>query len=155
MDIRNLKIIKNKDGHGTMGYKIALPSTWIKSMGLDESNYATLIFKDNSILIKNKEDIDMKDLMKEKLVEDAYNGYVEMNEDENKIVIDLNSFNYCEECKNDDGELDLKLIEELNKKLIDLFEKNEYDVYEAGGIYAEDGQMKNVNPNTAVAIKRC
>ena len=64
-EIRNLKIIKNKDGHGTMGYKIALPSKWIKSMDLDKTNYATLIFKNNSIVIKNKEDYDMEELVKE------------------------------------------------------------------------------------------
>ena len=38
--------------------------------------------------------------------------------------------------------------------LIDMFEKNGYDVYKEGGIYAEDGTFKNVNPYTAVALKR-
>ena len=59
-ETRKLKIIKNKDGHGTMGYKIALPSKWIEIMGLDKTDYATLIFKDNSITIKNKEEKNMK-----------------------------------------------------------------------------------------------
>ena len=59
-ETRKLKIIKNKDGHGTMGYKIALPSKWIEIMGLDKTDYATLIFKDNSITIKNKEKKNMK-----------------------------------------------------------------------------------------------
>lgn len=64
-EIRNLKIIRNKDGHGTIGYKITLPSKWIKSMGLDTQDYATLIFKDNSIILKNKEDFEMENIIKE------------------------------------------------------------------------------------------
>ena len=59
MEKRELRIIKNKDGHGTMCYKIALPAKWIKSMGLDTTDYATLIFNKNIILIKNKEDFEM------------------------------------------------------------------------------------------------
>ena len=91
---------------------------------------------------------------KEKIVKEVFEGYVEMTEDENKIVIDLNGFDYLDECKNEEGELDLELIDELNEMLIDLFGKSGYDVYEHGGIYAENGQFKNVNPDTAVAIKR-
>lgn len=91
---------------------------------------------------------------KELLVKQAYEGYVEMAEDENKIVIDLNGFDYLDECKNEEGELDLELVEELNKMLIDLFEENGYDVYQHDGIYAEDGQFKNVEVDTVVAIKK-
>lgn len=91
---------------------------------------------------------------KELLVKQAFEGYIEMTEDENKIVIDLNGFDYLDECKNEDGELNLELTAELNKMLIDLFEKNGYNVYKNGGIYAEDGQFKNVEVDTAVAIKR-
>lgn len=50
---RKLKIIKNQDGHGTICYKISLPTRWIKCMGLDVQDYATVEFKDNSIIIKN------------------------------------------------------------------------------------------------------
>lgn len=82
MEIRNLKIIKNKDGHGTMGYKIALPSKWIKNIGLDESDYATLIFKDNSILIKNKEDFEMEEMIKE-LKEELLNKEITLCEMDN------------------------------------------------------------------------
>jgi len=57
MEERILKIIKNKDGHGTMCYKIALPSKWIKALGLDTSDYATLTFKNNSIIIKRKDGV--------------------------------------------------------------------------------------------------
>lgn len=91
---------------------------------------------------------------KELLVKQAFEGYIEMAEDENKIVIDLNGFDYLDECKDEEGELDLELTTELNKMLIDLFEENGYDVYQHGGMYAEDGQFKSVEADTAVAIKR-
>ena len=94
----------------------------------------------------------MDNLMKEKLVKSAYEGYLEMAEDE-YITIDLNGFSYCEECKNDDGELDLDLIKDLNKLLICEFEKNGFEVYQEGGIYAKDGNFKDVLPDTAVAVK--
>lgn len=83
-EIRDLKIIKNKDGHGTMGYKIALPSKWIKSMGLDKSDYATLIFKGNSIIIKNKEDYKMEEMIKE-LKEELLNKEFKLYEMDNAI----------------------------------------------------------------------
>lgn len=103
---------------------------------------------------------------KELLVKQAFEGYIETAENENKIIIDLNTFdeevkNYLNNLHSDDdnycyGDDDkfLDLTSELNRMLIDLFEKNNYDVYEAGGIYVEDGQFKNVNPDTAVAIKK-
>ena len=55
---------------------------------------------------------------KELLVKQAFEGYVEMAEDENKIIVDLNGFDYLDECKN------------------------------------EDGQFKNVEADTVVAIKK-
>ena len=90
---------------------------------------------------------------KNELVKRAYEGYLEMAEDEEKIIIDLNGFDYCEECKTEDGELDLDLTSELNQMLIEMFKTNGYDVYTAGDTYAEDGQFKNVVADTAVAIK--
>ena len=52
-ETRKLKIIRNKDGHGTMGYKIALPSKWISKMDLDNKEYAILEFNCKEIIIKN------------------------------------------------------------------------------------------------------
>lgn len=89
----------------------------------------------------------------EKLVKDAYKGYLEMAENENKIVIDLNGFDLLEECKNEEGELDLDLTVELNDMLISLFEENGYTTYKNGEFYAEDGKFVDVYPATVVAIK--
>lgn len=91
---------------------------------------------------------------KENLVKEAFEGYISLAEDENKIIIDLNSFDFCDECKNEEGEIKLELVAELNNMLFDLFEKNGYNVYKNGDIYAEDGQFKDVNPDTVVAIKK-
>lgn len=88
-----------------------------------------------------------------KMVEKAYKGYLEMTEDENKIIIDLNGFDYCDECKNEDGELDLDLTSKLNEMLINLFKENSYTIYEHGSFYAENGTFVNVNVDTTVAIK--
>lgn len=66
MEKRKLKIIRNKDGHGTMNYKVSLPAKWIKQMNLDKQEYATLIYSNNNIVIKNKEELDMKEIKLEK-----------------------------------------------------------------------------------------
>ena len=88
---------------------------------------------------------------KELLVKQAYEGYIEFAEEENIITIDLNGFDYLDECQDEDGELNLELITELNKMLIDLFEQNGYDIYK--DIYPFDGQFRNVKVDTVVAIK--
>lgn len=86
-----------------------------------------------------------------KMVENAYEGYLEMADDQNKIVIDLNAFD--DECKNEDGDLDLNLVSELNNSLIKMFEDNGYTSYKNGEIYAENGNFVDVNPDTVVVIK--
>lgn len=96
----------------------------------------------------------MKKEEMEKLVKETYEGYVEYTDNEEKIVIDLDGFDYLDECMDDEGELDLELITQLNEMLIKLFEENNYNVYTVGNFYAEDGQFKNVEPDTAVAIKK-
>lgn len=107
----------------------------------------------------------MKKEEKKKLVKDVFEGYIEMAENEEKIIIDLNVFdeeviNYLEE-KNidnedysytDDDEF-LKLTSLLNEMLINKFKENGYDTYENGEFYAENGNFVNVLPNTVVAIK--
>ena len=95
---------------------------------------------------------------KEELVKMAFEGEIECAENENKIIISLNDFDedikeFLNDKHKDDEEFD-NLESELNSMLIDMFEKNGYDVYKEGGIYAEDGTFKNVNPYTAVALKR-
>ena len=88
------------------------------------------------------------------LVNKIFEEYVETAEDKEKIVIDLNGFDYCEECKNEDGGLNIEYTVELNKALIEMFEKNGYKVYTAGTFYPENGQFKDVDVDTAVAIKQ-
>ena len=93
----------------------------------------------------------MKNEEMKKIVKAAFEGYIEFAEDEKKIIIDLNGFD--EECKDENNELDLDLTVKLNEMLIDLFEENGYEAFKCGELYAEDGQFRNVNPDTVVVIK--
>ena len=53
MKKRNLNLIVNKDGHGTINYKIALPKSWLNQMGLSETERNVIIsFDDDKILIE-------------------------------------------------------------------------------------------------------
>lgn len=89
----------------------------------------------------------------DKLIKDAFNGYVEMadySDDGNEIItIDLNGFD--EELKNLN---DIESKDKLNQMLINYFENNGYDVYQLGDIYPLNGKMVDVLPDTAVAIKK-
>ncbi len=55
MKTRELKLIKNKDGHGTINYKICLPTKWVNFLGLDKEEKVAICLDDNSIIIKVKE----------------------------------------------------------------------------------------------------
>lgn len=84
---------------------------------------------------------------KEKLVEQACEGYIYEAEDEN--IIRFSEDTFAEECKHD---YDLK--EELNKMAMKYFENKGYEVYEQGTNYAYDGRISQVNAETAfIAIK--
>lgn len=65
MEIRELKLIKNKDGHGTMNYKICLPTKWVKFLELEKDEKVVVCMKDNAIIIKNKEDFKMEEMIEE------------------------------------------------------------------------------------------
>lgn len=53
MEKRNLKLIINKDGHGTINYKLSLPKTWINKMNLSEENRNVIVsFDENKIIIE-------------------------------------------------------------------------------------------------------
>lgn len=53
MEKRNLKLIVNKDGHGTTNYKIALPKVWIDKMDLSQENRNVIVsFDENKIIIE-------------------------------------------------------------------------------------------------------
>lgn len=53
MERRNLKLIANKDGHGTINYKISLPKKWIDRMKLNENERNVVIsFDENNSKIE-------------------------------------------------------------------------------------------------------
>lgn len=59
METRTLKIIKNKDGHGTINYKLSLPKKWIESLGIvdkiqvDFNNNKIIVYKENNNMEKS------------------------------------------------------------------------------------------------------
>ena len=69
METRTLKLIKNKDGHGTINYKLSLPKKWIDSMGVTDavkvefSNNKIIIYKEGNSMEKSfKTDARLKKL---------------------------------------------------------------------------------------------
>lgn len=73
-----------------------------------------------------------------------------MTEDENKILIDI--FTFDSVCKNNEGKIDDILDCELFEMLINMFEKNGYETYKNDEIYVENGQYKRVQGDIVVAI---
>ena len=61
MEYRELKLIKNLDGHGTINYKICLPTKWIKKLNLEKEEKVVVCSTDTSIIIINKEEFKMKE----------------------------------------------------------------------------------------------
>lgn len=84
MEYRELKLIKNKDGHGTINYKICLPTKWIKNLNLEKEEKVIVCTKNNSIIIKNKEDFKMEKMLKE-LNEELLNKEMTLVEMDNEI----------------------------------------------------------------------
>lgn len=84
MEYRELKLIKNKDGHGTINYKICLPTKWIKNLNLEKEEKVIVCTKNNSIIIKNKEDFKMEEMLKE-LKEELLNKEMTLVEMDNKV----------------------------------------------------------------------
>ena len=84
MEYRELKLIKNKDGHGTINYKICLPTKWIKNLNLEKEEKVIVYTKNNSIIIKNKEDFEMEEMLKE-LKEELLNKEISLVEMDNEV----------------------------------------------------------------------
>lgn len=84
MEYRELKLIKNKDGHGTINYKICLPTKWIKNLNLEKEEKVIVYTKNNSIIIKNKEDFKMEEMLKE-LNEELLNKEMTLVEMDNEV----------------------------------------------------------------------
>lgn len=98
MEYRELKLIKNKDGHGTINYKICLPTKWIKNLNLEKEEKVIVYTKNNSIIIKNKEDFKMEEMLKE-LKEELLNKeftLVEMDNEVERITESTSSLFNCE-----------------------------------------------------------
>ena len=54
MEQRNLKINKTKGGSGSLCFRISLPTSWIRSMELDNDNQAIVTFDGDKIVIKKE-----------------------------------------------------------------------------------------------------
>lgn len=56
MEIKyNAKILPYKDGHGTICYRIGIPTSWAKQLGFSEENRAAILeFNDDKIIIKRR-----------------------------------------------------------------------------------------------------
>ena len=90
------------------------------------------------------------DKLKE-LADDAYYGYttevdVTISDDEKYELLTIDMSDRMSE------ELTDEENEKAHKYLLDVFEQNGWDIYNEGGIYPWNGQLKNVNPDTAIAI---
>lgn len=83
MEVRELKLIKNKDGHGTVNYKICLPTKWVKSLELEKNEKVVIYMQNNAIIIKNKEDFEMEEMIKE-LKEELLNKEMSLLEMDNE-----------------------------------------------------------------------
>lgn len=84
MEYRELKLIKNKDGHGTVNYKICLPTKWVKSLELEKNEKVVIYMQNNAIIIKNKEDFEMEEMIKE-LKEELLNKEISLVDMDNEV----------------------------------------------------------------------
>ena len=82
MEVRELKLIKNKDGHGTINYKVCLPTKWIKYLELEKEEKIIVYINDNIIIIKSKGEFKMEQIL-EKLNEELLNKEMTLLEMDN------------------------------------------------------------------------
>ena len=52
MEQRSLKINKRRGGSGSISFRISLPTSWIKAMGLDVNPQAIVTFDGDKIVIE-------------------------------------------------------------------------------------------------------
>lgn len=104
MEIRELKLIKNKDGHGTINYKICLPTKWINFLNLNKEEKVIVYLKSNSIIIKSKGDFKMEEIIKE-LKEELLNKettLIDIDNEAERITGSTTSlFDYPDEIRQD------------------------------------------------------
>lgn len=53
--LKDRKVHFNASGSGAMTYRIALPPSWIKEMGIEENDTIDLIFKNKEIIVSKHE----------------------------------------------------------------------------------------------------
>ena len=104
METRELKLIKNKDGHGTTNYKICLPTKWVNFLDLDKEEKVAICLDNNSIIIKSKGDLKMEEIIKE-LKEELLNKEMTLldldNEAERITGSTTSLFDYEDEIRQD------------------------------------------------------
>ena len=100
MEVRELKLIKNKDGHGTVNYKICLPTKWVKSLELEKKEKVVIYMQNNAIIIKNKEDFEMEEMIKE-LKEELLNKEISLIDMDNEVGRITGSTTSLFDAKND------------------------------------------------------
>lgn len=125
METRELKLIKNKDGHGTTNYKICLPTKWVNFLGLDKEEKVAVCLDYNSIIIKSKGDLKMEEIIKE-LKEELLNKEMTLldldNEAERITGSTTSLFDYEDEIRQD-GSCNY-WIEEDKEIMIEYLAKN-------------------------------
>ena len=52
MEQRPLKINKTRGGSGSISFRISLPTSWIRSMELDDDNQAIVTFDGDKIVVE-------------------------------------------------------------------------------------------------------
>ena len=54
METRTIKISENKDGHGSLNYRISLPKKWIETLfeNTKSEKFVTLQFDEKQIILK-------------------------------------------------------------------------------------------------------
>ena len=125
METRELKLIKNKDGHGTTNYKICLPTKWVNFLDLDKEEKVAICLDNNSIIIKSKGDLKMEEIIKE-LKEELLNKEITLldldNEAERITGSTTSLFDYEDEIRQD-GSCNY-WIEEDKEIMIEYLAKN-------------------------------
>lgn len=58
METRELKISFNKGGSGSINNRIALPTTWVREMGITKEDNTVMVTIENGVITIKKKDLD-------------------------------------------------------------------------------------------------
>lgn len=135
MQTRRVKMVVNKAGSGSSTFRVTLPTSWIRQMGLGEDNrHLKLFFDGKQIIIKNNEE-EIK--MLEKLLSLAKVeiekemdrvGFIDDSDNTDRFLDEL-AKNLVEKELVPDGDLDLYYekeaeIKELSEDLLEIIKDN-------------------------------